>query len=244
MGKGLKENFSTGVFILVLVGIALWFFDTFFAGVDGVVRAGLLRFVPSLAPYLENAKGVGLLVAFAFALPLGALANVKPIQRAAKFLAMRIPLIGRLIGSVLDTLNGLSSLPLVEVAYPSQKHTATAWLRSVRWADRPVLVARRKGRKEHRKRIRRERFLECTVAIPTMNNPTSGWGIKVEPAEIRCVLSNPSTDFVWHILSFTLFNPKWERDRIFDPKEFLNKEFVPQGLQEHLPPQTQPQKKD
>lgn len=236
MGKrfnlNLKKNFGSGVFILVLIGIALWFFDTFLAGVDGIIRAGLLHLIPTLRPYLENTNGVGLLVAFLFAPLLGALASIKLIRSIIRFLLMRIPLVGRLIGSVLDTLTGLSSLPLVEVTYPSSGHYAKGWLRSVRWAEKPTADGGK------------ERFIECTVAIPTMNNPTSGWGIVVEPAEIRYVLSNPSTDFVWHILSFTLSNPKWERDRVFDPDEFLDEELVSQDLQEHLLSRIRPQERD
>lgn len=218
----LKKKFGAGIFIIVLAGIVQWIFVTFFAGIDEILRTGVLHFVPYLGSALENNQGAGLLVLPFIALALGTLASIKPAQKTIKYIVIRIPLVGKWTDAIMTTLAGLKSLPLVEVAYPSPKYHVRGWLRSVRWAERPTANGET------------EKFIECTVALPTMNNPTSGWGVTVDPTEILFVLSNPSVDFLVHVLSFTLYNPTWKREKIFNPLEYLDQEFLPEGAQDRF----------
>ena len=214
----LKKKFYIGLSILILIGVAKWIFDSFLAGVDSILRVTVYYFVPSL----RDQEGTGLLAMPIIAILLGSFASVKPIQWAAKWIILRIPFIGKFIEATLGIVTDLKSLPLVEVAYPTEAHLVKGWLRSVRWAERPLANGET------------EQFIECTVALPTMNNPTTGWGVITGPTAIHYVLSNSSMDFLLHVFTFTLFNPRWKRQKIFDPYEYLEKELLPETAHTHI----------
>lgn len=211
----IRENLKTGLFVLVILGILLWIFNTFFAGVDAVFR-GVLYFIPGLSS-VASIKGTGIVLAFIALYFIGALLNIKMMRKILRNLVKRMPL-GKFIVKTADVVAEMVSLPLVEVFYPSPEHRENALLRSVRWADEPMEDGTRRN------------FVECTLIMPTANNPTSGRIVRVEPHMIRNVLGNASGEYMGQVLTFTLSNPEWRRDRLFDPKEFLGRELIPDRI--------------
>ena len=211
----IRENLKTGLFVLVILGILLWIFNTFFAGVDAVFR-GVLYFIPGLSS-VASIKGTGIVLAFIALYFIGALLNIKMMRKILRNLVKRMPL-GKFIVKTADVVAEMVSLPLVEVFYPSPEHRENALLRSVRWADEPMEDSTRRN------------FVECTLIMPTANNPTSGRIVRVEPHMIRNVLGNASGEYMGQVLTFTLSNPEWRRDRLFDPKEFLGRELIPDRI--------------
>lgn len=212
----IRENIKTGLFVLVILGILLWIFNTFFAGVDAVFR-GVLYFIPGLSS-VASIKGTGIVLAFIASFFIGAIFNIKIVRSLLRILIKHIPLFGKFIVKTADVVAEMVSLPLVEVFYPSPEHRENALLRSVRWADEPM------------KDDTRRRFIECTLILPTASNPTSGKIVRVEPHMIRNVLGNASGEYMGQVLTFTLSNPAWLRDRLFDPDEFLGRELIPDRI--------------
>jgi len=211
----IRENLKTGLFVLVILGILLWIFNTFFAGVDAVFR-GVLYLIPGLSS-VASIKGTGIVLAFIALYFIGAILNIKMMRKILRNLVKHLPL-GKLIVKTADVVAEMVSLPLVEVFYPSPEHRENALLRSVRWADEPMEDGTRRN------------FVECTLIMPTANNPTSGRIVRVEPHMIRNVLGNASGEYMGQVLTFTLSNPEWRRDRLFDPKEFLGRELIPDRI--------------
>ena len=212
----IRNNLKTGLFVLVILGIILWIYNTFFAGVDAVFR-GLLYFIPGLSS-VASIKGTGIVLAFIALYFIGAIFNIKIVRRVLRNLIKYIPFFGKFIVKTADIVAEMVSLPLVEVFYPSVEHRENALLRSVRWADEPMKDGTRRD------------FVECTLIMPTANNPTSGRIVRVEPHVIRNVLGNASGEYMGQVLTFTLSNPVWRRDRLFDPDEFLGKELIPDRI--------------
>lgn len=210
---------SVGLILLLLIGMVGWFLAILFRFVYDFSHQILLWLLPDQWVF----SGLEIIFLIFILYFLDRVLRSKFLGKRIDKLLYCIPIIKsvwRIVRNLQEMIENLKVLPRIEVEWPSAGCYVRGWLRQIRWAEE---------KDENGEVVRK--FIECTCILPSMSNPTSGYGARIEVEKVKHELENSSMDLLLHIISFTIYNPKWVY-RKFNPNKYLEREFL---SQENIP---------
>jgi len=205
---------AVGLIFIVILGIVLWILSGIIGFLGNIGR----QFVLWLFPDNWVFSGVETIFWVVLVYFLDWVLHSKLVGRRLDWILYHLPFIKNIWKIIRDfqaMIENLKVLPRIEVEWPSPGIYTKGWLRQIKWAE-----VRNKENQVTSK------FIECTCILPSTNNPTSGWSERVELDKIKYELTNSTMDLILHIISFAIYNPKWNY-REFDYERYLEKEFIP-----------------
>lgn len=191
--RHIARTVGSGVPILALFGFVLWIFNTFLAGIDGLIQKGFSFFLSFDVSY----PGLGILIAFSLAYLIGLLRKIPWLNKV---------LTVNMLFSFLT--RRLWKLPIVEVEVLPGKYQK-GWLN----VTREQIDRLGDGQWED--------MIVYNVYMPTSQNPSSGpvWTM-MDPESIKYVMENTGGQLVLFTVTASLAGNEWRR-RWFRPKEFI-----------------------
>ncbi len=196
MIKFILRTIGDGIMPLVVIGVGLWAFKSFFAQMDIGVQE-LVSFIPSVDLHYT---GVGLVFLFVIAFLFGLIKRIKIFNKSLSLGT----LVGLFIrGKLLRVLNS----PIIEVETIPGVRFDRGWL---------VDIVREKIRK---KDGTTEELISYYCFLPTANNPTSGQIPRIDVKYIRYILERPSSRLFRNVFSFGTSGNNWNRIE-FNPDDY------------------------
>jgi len=187
----LKKYFVTGLLIWLPLAVTLWIIDFVVTAMDRTV----LLLPPSWRPEVAfgmHLPGFGLVVSVLLILATGLLARNFLGQRLVRWwesLVARIPI----VNSIYSSVKQVSDTMLAQKGNAFRKVVLVEFPQRGQWTM--AFVVGSPG----------ERLAEClgeekvTVYVPTAPNPTSGYVIMVDPAELRDIDVSVDEAFKFHV---------------------------------------------
>ncbi len=205
---------TVGFIFILLIGLIVWIgFNVWSFWLNEVVQ----RFFPStwllLFPWADTVFGLIFLLVIIFF--LDRFLKARFIGKIIDWMLYHVFItraVWKLIRKLQTMIENLEILPRIEVEWPSTGIYTKGWLRQIRHANISDENCTTTG------------FIECICILTSMNNPTSGWGVRVKPDKIKFEIKNSAMDLLLHIITFSIYNPVWKYER-FDLEKYLEVEF-------------------